>query len=68
MWKVTFFKICQDALFEENLACVCTHMYICVLVTAVLLLLLFLKGTVGGLPDLFDVGHGLCDGAWLGID
>lgn len=29
---------------------------------------LFLKGTGGGLPDLYDLGLGLCDTAWLIID
>lgn len=29
---------------------------------------LFLKGTGGGLPDLYDIGLGLCDAAWLTID
>lgn len=32
------------------------------------LFLLFLKETVGGGPDLFDIGHALCDGAWVGTD
>lgn len=32
------------------------------------LFLLFLKGTGEGVPDLYDIGLGLCEDAWLIID
>lgn len=46
--------------------CVYVYTHIC----QSLLILFFvclLKGTVG-LPHVFDIDHGLCDAAWLGVD
>lgn len=48
--------------------CVYVYTHICQsLLSFVLFFVCLLKGTVG-LPHVFDIDHGLCGAAWLGVD